>query len=85
MNLIENKIGSSSYLGAYSEVQRRLETNKSLKRARKQSEAVTDPKKFALRKLENTLRKKNSKKNNKLRYLAVKGYKRQKGPQEQQW
>ena len=85
MNLIENKIGSSSYLGVYSEVQRRLDTNKSLKRARKQSEAVTDPKAFALRKFQNTLRKKNSKQKNKLKYLAVKGYKRQKGPQEQQW
>lgn len=83
MNQIENKIGSSLYLGAYAEVQKRLETNKSLKRARKQSEAVTDPKSFALRKLQNTLRKKNSKKKNKLKYLAVKGYKRQKGPQEQ--
>jgi len=82
LNLIENKIGSSSYLGAYSDVQRRLQTNKSLKRSRKQSEAITDPKSFANKKLQNTLRKKNGKKKNTLKYLAIKGFKKQKGERQ---
>jgi len=83
LTLIENKIGSSLYLGAYSDVQRRLQTNKSLKRSRKQSEAITDPKLYANKKLQNTLRKKNSKKKNTLKYLAIKGYKKQKGDRQQ--
>ena len=51
LNLIEKKVGSYAYLGAFREVQQHLEKNKAYNKQMLAAEAVNNPKSFAERKV----------------------------------
>ena len=51
LDLLEKKIGSSALLGQYAEIQRRLQATKAEKKRVLASEAVMDPKGYAVRKV----------------------------------
>ena len=51
LDLLEKKVGSSALLGHYAEIQRRLQATKAEKKRVLASEAVMDPKGYAVRKV----------------------------------
>lgn len=51
LELLEQTVGSAAFIGAYSEVQRRVQSSKAEKRRRLAAEAITAPQKYAARKV----------------------------------
>jgi hypothetical protein len=55
LEALERKVGSSEFIGSYSEIQVKIESSKAEKKRKLAADAVANPKDFALRKVLNTL------------------------------
>lgn len=76
LSSLEKKIGSSSYMGLYSEVSKTLSTSKLLKKRQLAQEAITDPQAYASRKISKSKSKKDAEKRKRkksLMHSAIKG------------
>ena len=62
VGIAESKLGSAAFLGVYAEVQRHVESSKTAKRRMEAAVAVSDPKAFAMHKLEKAKKKKEARK-----------------------
>jgi U3 small nucleolar RNA-associated protein 20 len=78
LEAIEQRVGSSVFIGIYGEVQRRVESSKADKKRRLAAEAVADPASYAQRKAKHAEKKKESRKRKNERFAAVKGIKKKK-------
>ena len=78
LDIIEQRMGSSAYIGLYGEVQRRIESSKTEKKRRLNAEAVSDPVSYAQRKAKHAAKKKESRKRKNERFAAQKGIKKRK-------
>jgi U3 small nucleolar RNA-associated protein 20 len=78
LEAIEQRVGSSTFIGIYGEVQRRIESSKAEKKRRLAAEAVSDPASYAQRKAKHAEKKKESRKRKNERFAAVKGIKKKK-------
>jgi len=78
LEAIEHRVGSSTFIGIYGEVQRRIESSKADKKRRIAAEAVADPTSYAQRKVKHAEKKKESKKRKNERFAAIKGIKKKK-------
>ena len=73
LDALESKIGSPSYLSLYGEVLQALQKTKLEKKRKVASEAITNPRLFALRKVEQTKRKRTQQKNKAAKFMAIRG------------
>ena len=51
LEMLEGKVGSALFIGAFSEVQRRVQSSKAEKKRQLAAEAITDPQHYAARKV----------------------------------
>ena len=51
LEALENKVGSAAFIGAYSEVQRRVQSSKAEKKRQLAAEAITEPRAYAERRV----------------------------------
>lgn len=73
MEQLEHKVGSSRFLEVYGELQNVHMKKKVEKKRIFAQEAISDPKKFALRKIANTKRKIMAQKRKSLKHMAIRG------------
>ena len=78
LEAIERRVGSSTFIGIYGDVQRRIESSKADKKRRLAAEAISDPASYAQRKAKHAEKKKESRKRKNERFAAVKGIKKKK-------
>mmetsp|Transcript_111635 Transcript_111635/g.218818 ORF Transcript_111635/g.218818 Transcript_111635/m.218818 type:complete len:1033 (+) Transcript_111635:1-3099(+) len=76
---LEQVVGSSAFIGAYSDVQRRVQSSKAEKKRQYAAEAIMEPQRHAQRKIANMQKKKETKKRQTLRGAAIRGLKRKPG------
>ena len=79
LEALEKKLGASAVIGVYAEVQRRLVATKAEKKRALASEAVSNPRAFAMRKADKAARKKESRKRVTNKHAAVRGGKKRRG------
>lgn len=79
LEALERKLGASAVIGVYAEVQRRLVATKAEKKRALASEAVSNPRAFAMRKADKAARKKESRKRQTSKHAAVRGGKKRRG------
>ncbi|CAE7702227.1 unnamed protein product, partial [Symbiodinium microadriaticum] len=75
LDVLEARVGSSTFIGVYGEVQRMVESSKSEKKRKLAADAISNPTTYAQRKVEKAEKKKESKKRKALRFAALKGIK----------
>jgi hypothetical protein len=73
LDSLETKIGSPSYLSLYGDVLQTLQSTKLEKKRKVASEAITNPRLFALRKVDQTKRKRAQQKNKAAKFMAIRG------------
>jgi len=73
---LEQTVGSDVFIGAYSEVQRRIQSSKAEKRRAAAAEAIAEPARHAQRKIEHATKKKEMKKRQTLGHAAIRGLKK---------
>ena len=76
LSSLENKVGSSVYMGLYSEISKILSNSKLLKKRLLAQEAITDPQAYAARKIYKSKSKKDGEKRKRkksLMHSAIKG------------
>ena len=78
LEVIEKRFGSSTFIGIYGEVQRRVESSKAAKKRKLAAEAVSDPVSYAQRKAKHAEKKKESRKRKNERFAVMKGLKKKK-------
>lgn len=82
LEVIENKVGTSAYLEAFTRVQKAMSDKRDKRKRERAVEAITEPAKAAKRKMEKNLAKR-SQGNHKRKaeeFMAMKGKKRKNGP-----
>ena len=73
LSQLESTVGSSKYIGVYSEIQKKIEKNKALRKASMAAEAILDPTQYSQRKIEKSFQKRESRKRSALRQAHARG------------
>jgi U3 small nucleolar RNA-associated protein 20 len=77
LDALEKYVGSSTFIGAYGDIQTRIRATKLARKRALASEAVSNPRAFAQRKALHSERKKQAKKRKNAQFATMRGKKRQ--------